>query len=85
MSTSINQQRVKGTTHTRNESDRRWHRYWRREYPTSDHAVADAVAQIDRLEREAKGPLSISFKEARAVGAMHGVRCECHYPDPIAS
>ena len=77
---SINEQRVKGTTQSE-----RWHRYWKREYPTSDYDVADAVAQVDRLEREAKGlgPLSISYAEARAVAALHGVRCHCHNPDPV--
>jgi len=81
MDVSITEQRVKSTTHER--SERRWHRYWRREYPTTDYAVADAVAQVDRLEREGLGPLSISYAEARAVAAVHGCRCHCHNPDPV--
>jgi len=71
--------------HEYDKSERRWESYWRRECPTTDYDVADAVAQVDRLEREGLGPLSISFKEARAYAALHGARCACHNPDPVVA
>lgn len=61
---------------------RRWESYWYREIGTDVYAVARAAAAVDNLERDGRGPLAISFQEARALAAAHGCRCHCHSPAP---
>jgi hypothetical protein len=56
---------------------RRWERHWSRA-PIDGWRIALATAAVDNVDRRVPGPLSISFAQARALAAIHGVFCACH-------
>ena len=59
------------------DNRRRWERHWSR-IPVDGWRIALATAAVDNIDRRVPGPLSISFPEARAMAAIHGVSCACH-------
>ncbi len=61
---------------------RRWESYWRRQLEFDLYEIALATAEVDNIDRRVPGPLSISFAQARALAAIHGVSCACH-PAPV--
>ena len=64
-------------------SRRRWERHWRRQLEFDLYEIALATAEVDNLDRRVPSPFDISFAEARALAAVHGVSCACHpAPEP---